>query len=193
MNQIITIVSGLPRSGTSLMMKMLEAGGMDVVTDNIRKADVDNPKGYFEFEKVKKIKKDASWLDDTKGKVFKMVSLLLFDLPLEQQYKIIFMKRDMDEMLASQKKMLQRLNNKPGTDDDNKMAEYFVKHLDKVENWLAQQESLDTLYISYNEIIRDPEKGAETVSRFLDSMFDAQKMAGAVDQSLYRNRSESGS
>lgn len=190
MVEVITIVSGLPRSGTSLMMKMLEAGGMDVVTDNIRKADVDNPKGYFEFEKAKKIKEDSSWLEQTKGKVFKMVSMLLLDLPLDKKYKIIFMKRDMEEMLASQKKMLKRLNKKPGEDDDKKMAEYFIKHLHKTEKWLAQQENIDILYISYNDIIQDPDKGAETVNQFLENMFDVEKMANVVDKSLYRNRSD---
>ena len=90
-DQIIKIVSGLPRSGTSLMMQMLDSGGMEVVTDNIRTADVDNPKGYYEFERVKKIKEDSSWLKDTRGKVFKMVSMLLYDLPSDEEYKIIFM------------------------------------------------------------------------------------------------------
>ncbi|HLB25802.1 MAG TPA: adenylyl-sulfate kinase, partial [Nitrospirota bacterium] len=101
----VTIVSGLPRTGTSLMMKMLEAGGMPVVTDSIRGADVDNPNGYYEFEKVKEIKKDKAWLMDARGKAFKMVSMLLPDLPREFRYKVVFMEREMSEVLASQKKM----------------------------------------------------------------------------------------
>ena len=108
MNSVITIVSGLPRSGTSMMMRMLEAGGMEVVTDNIRKANGDNPHGYFEFEKVKKIKEDSSWLDETFGKVFKMVSMLLYELPSDKNYKIIFMKRNMKEIMASQRIMLKK-------------------------------------------------------------------------------------
>src|SRR5580692_5957036 len=104
----IIVVSGLPRSGTSLMMQMLDNGGVAVVTDNIRAADTDNPRGYYEFEKVKKIKQDASWLPATRGQAFKMVSQLLYDLPAGERYRIIFMERDLDEMLLSQEKMLQR-------------------------------------------------------------------------------------
>src|SRR5262245_7195282 len=109
MDSEIIIVSGLPRSGTSLMMQMLESGGVEIVTDNIRTADTDNPRGYYEFEKVKKIKQDASWLPQTRGKAFKMVSQLLYDLPASERYRIIFMERDLDEMLLSQDKMLKRL------------------------------------------------------------------------------------
>src|SRR6266513_5601629 len=102
MNSEIIIVSGLPRSGTSLMMQMLDNGGIEVVTDNMRTADTDNPRGYYEFEKVKKIKQDVSWLPETRGKAFKMVSQLLYDLPPGERYRIIFMERDFDEMMLSQ-------------------------------------------------------------------------------------------
>src|SRR6516165_1289807 len=105
----IVIVSGLPRSGTSLMMQMLDHGGVPVVTDHIRSADTDNPKGYYEFEQVKTIKRDTSWLPATRGKAFKMVSQLLYDLPPGETYRIIFMERDLDEVLLSQEKMLTRL------------------------------------------------------------------------------------
>ena len=108
MDAEIIIVSGLPRSGTSLMMQMLASGGLKTVTDNVRTADTDNPRGYYELEKVKKIKDDASWLPETRGKAFKMVSQLLFDLPPNERYRIIFMERDLDEMLVSQEAMLQR-------------------------------------------------------------------------------------
>src|SRR5688572_18254457 len=100
----IVIVSGLPRSGTSLMCQMLDNGGIEVVTDGIRTADTDNPRGYYELEKVKKLKQDASWLPETRGKAFKMVSQLLYDLPRTERYRVIFMRRDLDEMLASQEK-----------------------------------------------------------------------------------------
>ena len=110
MDSEIIIVSGLPRCGTSLMMQMLVQGGFEAVTDHIRAADTDNPRGYYELEKVKKLKEDASWLPETRGKVVKMVSQLLFDLPAGERYRVIFMQRDLDEMLASQEKMLERLN-----------------------------------------------------------------------------------
>src|SRR5258708_1873402 len=101
----IIVVSGLPRSGTSLMMQMLDHGGVEVVTDNLRAADTDNPKGYYEFEQVKKIARDTSWLSATRGKSFKMVSQLLYHLPPGEAYRIVFMERDLDEMLLSQEKM----------------------------------------------------------------------------------------
>src|SRR3954447_18868200 len=109
----ITIVSGLPRSGTSLMMQMLDGGGVEVVTDHVRTADTDNPRGYYEYEQVKAIKRDTSWLPATRGKAFKMVSQLLYDLPPAETYRIIFMERDLDEVLRSQEKMLTRLGRTP--------------------------------------------------------------------------------
>src|SRR5271169_2606440 len=127
MASAITIVSGLPRSGTSLMMQMLDNGGVTVVTDNVRAADTDNPRGYYEFEQVKKIKEDVSWLPETRGKAFKMVSQLLYELPSSQRYRIIFMERDMDEMLLSQEKMLARLNKPAASRATIKRA--FIKHL----------------------------------------------------------------
>src|SRR5436190_8775031 len=105
----IIVVSGLPRSGTSLMMQLLDAGGVEVVTDNLRSADADNPRGYYEFEKVKQVKRDASWLPGVRGKAVKMVSQLLLDLPPTERYRVVFMERDFEEMLDSQERMLRRL------------------------------------------------------------------------------------
>jgi len=190
MDQTITIVSGLPRSGTSLMMQMLDRGGMEVVTDNIRTADEDNPKGYYEFEKVKKIKEDSSWLKDTRGKVFKMVSMLLLDLPPDEKYKIIFMQRNMSEVLASQRKMLERLNKKSDT-NDGEMGELLTVHLKKTYNWLEQQENFDVYYVNYNILMADPLKEAKFLIEFLGINLDVDKMACVIDNSLYRNRSES--
>ncbi len=187
MNQTITIVSGLPRSGTSLMMQMLDRGGMEFVTDNIRTADEDNPKGYYEFERVKKIKDDASWVIDTRGKVFKMVSMLLYDLPSDEKYKIIFMKRNMKEVLASQKKMLERLNKESNTDDDE-MGELLTIHLNKTYAWLEQQENMEVLYVNYNDLIASPLKGAEAVNEFLNGKLNTEKMEKVIDKSLYRNK-----
>ncbi len=106
----IVVVSGLPRSGTSLMMQMLAAGGMEVVSDHQRRPDVDNPRGYWELEQVKRIQRDTSWIPQTRGKAFKMISQLLYQLPSTESYRIIFMQRDLDEVLASQEKMLARRN-----------------------------------------------------------------------------------
>jgi len=189
MENIITIVSGLPRSGTSLMMQMLEKGGMTIVADNIRTPDEDNPKGYYEFEKVKKIKDDTSWLKDMRGKVFKMVSLLLYDLPLDETYKIIFMKRDMDELLNSQRKMLERLKRDPGP-DDNDMRAYFLGHLSKTYSWLEEENHIDVLYVSYNDLINYPLEEITAINDFLFQKLDTGKMKQVIDKSLYRNRSK---
>ncbi|MBL6995932.1 sulfotransferase domain-containing protein [Desulfobacula sp.] len=186
----VTIVSGLPRSGTSMMMQMLEAGGMTIMTDKIRKPDEDNPRGYYEFEKVKKIKEDASWLWNCEGKAFKMVSALLYDLPMERGYKIIFIRRKMEEMLASQAAMLERMGRKGADISDEEMAEKYFTHLRDIENWLAQQKVIDVLYISYNDVIMYPIENASTVNSFLGNWLNVEKMSSVVDKSLHRQRSQ---
>jgi len=186
MDSEIIIVSGLPRSGTSLMMQMLVRGGFEAVTDHIRAADTDNPRGYYEFEKVKKIKEDASWLPETRGKVFKMVSQLLFDLPPSENYRVIFMQRDLDEMLVSQEKMLERLNRPAAPRDAVKGA--FVRHLEKLHSWIAQQKNIHILRLSYNDLVERPAEMARRVNDFLGGKGDTEAMAAAVDPGLYRNR-----
>ncbi len=166
MDNIITIVSGLPRSGTSMMMKVLETGGMEVVIDNIRKSDNDNPKGYYEYEKVKKIKEDTTWLKDTRGKAFKMVSRLLYELPSNESYKVIFMKRKMSEILASQRKMLERTGKSTDGMEDAKMGVLYNKHLSGMEEWIEGQENIDVLYINYNDFIKSPNEQIKTLNRF---------------------------
>ena len=141
MDQGIIIVSGLPRSGTSLMMQMLENGGVAVVTDDIRSADPDNPRGYYEFEQVKTIKRDASWLPATRGKAFKMVSQLLYDLPPSETYRIVFMERDLEEMLLSQEKMLTRLGRTAAPREQMKRA--FALHLERLHEWLSLQGNME--------------------------------------------------
>jgi hypothetical protein len=186
--EAIIIVSGLPRSGTSMMMRMLEAGGVSILTDNIREADDDNPRGYYEFEKVKKIKEDSSWLEDCHGKAVKMVSALLFNLPPHKNYKVVFMKREMQEVLASQEKMLKRLGRNGADVSDGEMNEKFEKHLRQVESWLALQGNIDVLYISYNKVISQPDENARVINQFLGGRLNLEKMSEAVDRSLYRQR-----
>lgn len=186
MEKHITIVSGLPRSGTSLMMQMLDNGGLPVVTDGIRTADTDNPKGYYELEKVKSIKRDASWLPEARGKAFKMISQLLYDLPSSERYRVIFMERDFDEMLTSQEKMLQRLG-KPAAPRDEIQRAYTV-HLNRLHEWLTRQANIDLLRISYNELLDEPLAHAERVRQFLDGQVNIESMVSTVDPSLYRNR-----
>ncbi len=183
----ITIVSGVPRSGTSMMMRMLAAGGMDIVTDHIRQADADNPQGYFELERAKKIKENPTFLDETHGKAFKMVSVLLRDLSPNKRYNIIFMRRDMAEVLASQHIMLERRGKDTST-DDQEMAKRFAIHLDDITAWLDAQQHMDVLYVHYNDVLRHPLVSAERVNHFLGNCLEPHKMAAVVDQALYRNR-----
>jgi hypothetical protein len=182
----IIIVSGLPRSGTSLMMQMLDKGGIPVVTDNVRTADADNPRGYYELERVKTIKRDASWLPELKGKAVKMVSQLLYELPSNHKYRVIFMERDLDEVVPSQEKMLVRLGKTaaPGSE----IKRQYTLHLDRLRQWLAGQRYIDVLYVRYDDVVQRPEEQAERVSTFLGGRTDPARMAEAVDASLYRNR-----
>ncbi len=184
----ITIVSGLPRSGTSMMMQMLMAGGMGIVTDEIRKADEDNPRGYLEWERVKKLKEDQSWLNECSGKAVKVISMLLFDLPSNHHYKIIFMQREIEEVLASQRIMLERRGETKDGISDEHMAEKFEKHLKQVEDWIAHQSNIEVLYVKYNEVIKDPLRYSKVVNNFLGEDFNTKTMAEAVAETLYRQR-----
>ena len=188
---MITIVTGLPRSGTSMMMQILEAGGMPVVTDNIRKADDNNPRGYYEFEKVKKIEEDSSWLKDCRGKAFKMVSELLYHLPEDKRYNVIFMRREMKEMLASQRLMLQKLGREGAKVSDEEMEGRFERHLRRVENWLARQSNIDVLYVKYNDIIQAPLRYARSVNHLLGGWLNEERMVQIVERLLYRQRMQS--
>jgi hypothetical protein len=182
------IVSGLPRCGTSMMMQMLELGGMPIVSDHVRKADDDNPLGYYEFEKVKEIKKNSSWLDNCIGKAFKMVSALLYYLPKDRKYKVIFMKRRMEEMLVSQKVMLKRRGIKTDSVSDEKMSIKFENHLQKIEKWLTIQNHIDTVYINYNDVIQNPYENANRINRFLGNSLNVDNMASVVKKSMYRQK-----
>ncbi|MBV6393929.1 MAG: hypothetical protein KPEEDBHJ_03174 [Anaerolineales bacterium] len=185
----IYIVSGLPRSGTSMMMKMLEAGGLEILTDNIRAADDDNLQGYYEFERVKQLKEgDSAWVGEAQGKVIKVISALLEHLPAGYQYKIIFMEREMMEILASQRKMLER-RGKPGNPaEDGKFAELYGKHLAKVRAWLASQPKMDVLFIRYNEMLKAPAEYAAKVAAFLGAPLNVQAMADVPQDQYYRQR-----
>ncbi len=183
----VAIVSGLPRSGTSMMMRMIEAGGMPLLTDNVRKADQDNPHGYYEYEPVKQTKADPSWLGEAAGKAVKMVFQLLYDLPRDRQYRVVFMRRNMDEILASQKTMLGRLGREGGKASDEDLAKIFARKLRAFEAWIKQWPCFRILYVDYQKAVRDPQTQAEMVSEFLGGL-SVEKMAAAVDPSLYRQR-----
>jgi len=186
--ETITVVSGLPRSGTSMMMKMLQAGGLEPLTDHVRKADEDNPGGYFEFERVKKVKEDATWLAAARGRAVKVISRLLYDLPADYQYKVIFMQRDMAEVLASQKAMLVRRGQEGDPVDDAEMAQVFAKHLVELETWLGTQKHFQVLYVDYNQALKNPLDTGCKVERFLGLGLEVARMAEVVDENLHRQR-----
>ena len=184
----IIVVSGLPRTGTSMMMKMLEAGGIEVITDSVRKADRDNPKGYYELERVKTIKHDAGWLDGAEGKAFKMVTKLLPYLPAKHQYQIILMERSLPEVLASQKKMLARLNKPMPKADDATMVRYYRNHIEKIKTWLSSKRNIDYISIVYNKIIDNPKGSIDELCEFLQANAHCGKMLDVIDEKLYRNK-----
>lgn len=184
----IIIVSGLPRSGTSMMMKMLEAGGLKPFTDNIRKADDDNPKGYYEYERVKQLDKDKSWLPEAKGKTIKIISMLLKYLPHGYEYKVIFMQRNMEEILASQARMLIRRGKNNSSVTDDELSKKFNLHLKNTEEWLAAQPNFEVMYLKYHEVIQNARDNCLKINEFLGNKFDVKQMVGTIDKTLYRNR-----
>jgi hypothetical protein len=188
----VIIVSGLPRSGTSMTMRMLEAGGLEVVTDNLRAADDSNPMGYYEDARVKQLRDGYhEWLASATGKAVKVVSPLLEHLPTRHSYQLIFMLRPVEEILASQRRMLSRSGQDAGKGTDEELTSAYRKHLTRIESWLADQPNLDTMYVRYRDILDDPEGNAIRIGRFLGRPLDQRSMVGVVDRSLYRERDES--
>ncbi len=193
LDQTIVVVSGLPRSGTSMMMKMLEAGGLPPVTDNLRTADEDNPKGYYEFERVKQLPKgDVAWLPDARGKAVKAIAALLPHLPPDYTYKVIFMRRAMPEVLASQKQMLIRRGEDPNKVSDADLTRLFEKHLAQVDAFIQSQPNIARLDADYNQLLKDPAPLAHAINDFLGGTLDVDKMIEVVDPALYRQRKAGG-
>jgi len=191
-SNIITIVSGLPRSGTSMIMKMLDCGNMPLMTDNIRQPDVDNPEGYYEFEKVKELKHDNSCLEMARGKAVKIVSPLLQYLILNKayRYKIIFMLRNLDEVLASQKKMADRLNQSEDRIGDNILKQSYTSHIEEVRHWLEQNENIDFMFLNYKDVISNPTSVSEDISAFLGINLNVEAMSMVLDNTLYRQQKD---
>ena len=188
-SSFLTIVSGLPRSGTSMMMRMLEQGGMPVIVDYCRRADDDNPNGYYEFEAVKNTKDDQTWLNDSAGKAVKMVYKLLYDLPKTQPYRVLFMRRKLDEVLASQRTMLERHGGGHDGISDERMAKLFLAELTAFEEWLKRQPHIKCMDVDYNRIQREPAAELGRVNDFLGGGLDVRAMTDVVDSALYRSRS----
>jgi hypothetical protein len=182
---MITIVSGLPRSGTSLMMQMLVAGGMTALSDGERAADDDNPRGYLEWERIKTLPNDPGCIAEAEGKVVKVISQLLLSLPAGHEYRVIFMERPMAEVIASQDQMRRRRGNyKEGPD----ISSMFEKHLRQVEAWMRERPYVRTLRVAYREALQKPEEISGQIVEFLGVPLNVEAMAEQVDGALYRNR-----
>ncbi|MGD9724422.1 MAG: sulfotransferase family protein [Pirellulales bacterium] len=182
----VTIVSGLPRSGTSMMMQMLAAGGMDVLSDGVRATDDDNQRGYFEFEPVKRTRQDPSWLGDAAGKGVKMVYLLLYDLPPAYEYRVLMMERPLAEVLASQQAMLER-RGQPGANlPREKLSELFAQQRERIAQWLAGRPNFRAITVDYHRVLAEPHEQAQRINAFLDSRLDSAAMAAAVAPALRR-------
>lgn len=182
----VIIVSGLPRSGTSVMMQMLDAGGLPVLTDNVRTPDEDNPRGYYEFEAVKTVKEDPSWLVGAEGKVVKMVYRLLYDLPRDHNYRVVFMLRNLQEVIRSQDKMLQRLG-KTDRVDTAQLEQMYRKQIDDIRDWLSNQPNFEVLYVNHRDVIENTDRVVAELSDFLGDV-NTEAMRRVPDRSLHRNR-----
>jgi hypothetical protein len=186
--EFITIVSGLPRSGTSLMMQMLHAGGLPALTDGVRASDHNNQRGYFEFEPVKRLRTDRAWLPQACGHVVKIIHLLLRDLLLDGSlhYRIVFMQRPIDEVLASQRAMLQH-DGKPGA-DPALLKKAFESQLAQLGPWLAAQPNVTVLNVPYHQAVLEPQAVATNLCSFLGLQLNTTAMVRAVDPALHRQR-----
>jgi hypothetical protein len=185
---MITIVSGLPRSGTSLMMQMLAAGGLPVLSDGERKADTDNPRGYLEWERIKQLPKDPSCIAEAEGKVVKVISQLLLSIPEGHQYRVIFMQRPLPEILKSQDDMLCRRGKFDTSRDNTTIEKAFQRHLIEVSKWLTGKPNVQVLDRHYHRVLREPDANAKEIAEFLRLPLDINAMMQQVDATLYRKR-----
>jgi len=184
----IIVVSGLPRSGTSMMMQMLEEGGLEIYTDKKREADESNPKGYYEHEAVKSLRRNKGWLGQARNKAVKIIANLLYYLPANHNYKIIFMIRQIDEIVNSQQQMLIRKGSKDAYTYPTVLVNAYQKTLVKTGKWAKDHHNVRVLYVNYTEVISNAVEEAGRIADFLDMGLDPDKMAGAVDKKLYRTR-----
>ena len=188
-NDSIIIVSGLPRSGTSMMMKMLSAGGLDLLMDDKRNADVFNPNGYYEYEAVKSLKDgNTKWLEEARGRVVKVVSPLLHYLPSQYPYQIIFMKRNLAEVISSQTAMLNGFNKTSTRDEDIALEKAFQLHLTNLEAWIEEQPNMRVMYVDYQHLIFDTEQVLSPLLSFIARPFIVEEIFKVIDVNLYHNR-----
>jgi len=190
---MITIVSGLPRSGTSLMMQMLAAGGMPILSDGERKADDDNPRGYYEWERIKLMPQQPGCIEEAEGKALKVISQLLFALPAGREYRIIFMQRPLAEVVASQAEMIRRRGTSGPALTPAALIAGLGAHLNQVNAWLRDKANLSVHRVEHHDVLRKPLRISESIQQFLGCSLDVAAMSRQIDTSLYRQRAVSGS
>ncbi len=184
----VTIVTGLPRSGTSLMMRMLEAGGVPVLVDGVRPPDADNPRGYYEFEPVKRTRADPSWLARAGGRAVKMVYRLLCELPDDRSYRVLFMERRLCEVFASQEAMLERRERRDEPMDLDGFERRFGADVARVKEWLRDRPNFRVLEVGYRGLIDDPGPRVRAIDAFLGGGLDTAAMQQAIEPALVRRR-----
>jgi hypothetical protein len=171
------------------MMQMLAAGGIPALTDGERKADTDNPRGYYEWERIKQLPQDPSCVAEAEGKVVKVISQLLLALPAARDYRGIFLERPLPEVVASQSEMIRRRGTLGAALSESALIAGLQAHLNQVNAWLQRRPEIQLHRVQYHDVLRDPLRISEEIQRFLDRPLDAQAMAAQVDPSLYRCRS----
>ena len=181
MKQMKIVVSGLPRSGTSLMMQILERCGYTIQQNYMRVPDSNNPNGYYEDERVKRLHLDHSWVDETEGKVIKVVSHQLKHFPLTMSDKVIFMNRDLDEVIQSQN-ILAGLD----SEDEEKIKHYYIRHLS--ETWDMLDEVTQYLIVKHDELLTITFEVLSGVFKFLEVSPVMEDVISVVDTGLWRNR-----
>jgi hypothetical protein len=185
MRDYVTIVSGMPRSGTSLAMQMLRAGGMPLLTDERRPPDAHNPRGYFEYEPVKRLAADSSWVKSAHGQAVKIIYRLLRYLPGDVTCKVLFLERDLVEVFESQQEMLRSKNDAAALQDRSRILSALAAELVEAKAWLAQHAGMQVLTVPYADVIRHPLDWSREIAHFLDGL-DESAMAAAVDPALHR-------
>jgi hypothetical protein len=173
-----------------MMMQMLHAGGLQIATDAVRTADESNPKGYFELEAVKELDKGAppGWLPGARGKAVKVVSSLLRWLPESYDYQVIFMQRNLDEVIASQDRMLAQRGVPQDASEHDRIRQLYQAHVEETLRLLRRRRCFSTLVVDYGETLAHPERIARRLDRFLAAQLDVNRAAAAADPALYRNR-----
>jgi predicted ATPase len=184
----VYIVSGLPRSGTSMMMQMLEASGLEVFTDNFRQADQDNPKGYYEHEAIKRLASDNRIVYEANGKVLKVISSLIRFLPANMDYKIILMKRPVNEIVKSQDKLKENLNISSPKTTVFEMDKILENSFQKAKEFIVKQRNMDLLELEYGEVVNQNEAVIQNIIDFIGQDLNRDELRGEIDKSLYRNK-----